>query len=111
MGKSIRNRRQFIGTNGEQVRNLRGNLWGFSGNLYGIGKEFVGRITEEFVWKYCVLVWYYWGTNGDFVGNYWETRLAAVRNSRGHCRELVGIREDFLRNPCGSTGEFLRHYL
>ena len=71
----------------------------------------MGRITEEFVWKYCVLVWYYWGTNGDFVGNYWETRLAAVRNSRGHCRELVGIREDFLRNPCGSTGEFLRHYL
>ena len=71
----------------------------------------MGRTTEQFVWKCCVLVWYYWGTNGDFVGNYWETRLAAVRISRGHYRELVGNREDFLRNPCGSTGEFLRHYL
>ena len=71
----------------------------------------MGRITEEFGWKYCELVMHYWGTNGDFVGNYWETRLAVVRNSRGHCRELVGIREDFLRNPCGSTGEFVRHYL
>ena len=53
------------------------------------------RITEEFVWKYCERVMHYWGTNGDFVGNYWETRLAGVRNSRGHYRELVGNREDF----------------
>ena len=78
MGKSIGNRLEFIGINWEQVRNLQGNLKGFSGNLYGIGKEFVRRITEEFVWKYCELLMHHWRTNGDFVGNYWETRLEDI---------------------------------
>ena len=54
---------------------------------------------------------HYWGTSGDFVGNYWGTRLAVVRISCEHSREIVGIREELLRNPCDSIGEFVRHYL
>ena len=38
-------RREFIGINGEEVRNLRG----IRGDLYGITRELVGGITGEFV--------------------------------------------------------------
>ena len=62
--------------------NKLGICGGISRGFLEIYTEFeknVGRITEEFVWKYCVLVWYYWGTNGDFVGNYCGIRVDVVR--------------------------------
>ena len=50
---------------------LLGNSCGSSANSRGITGELVGTSWEiiwEFVWKLCELVWYYWGTSGDFVG-------------------------------------------
>ena len=51
---------------------LLGNSCGKNANSFGIIGELVGTSREmigEFVWKLCELVWYYWGTSGDFVGN------------------------------------------
>ena len=44
-GSRVGIRREFIGINGEEVRNLRG----IRGDLYGITRELVGGITGEFV--------------------------------------------------------------